>query len=76
MSNISKFGYRVFDYLRRIRYMAIFVDSSDYEGVFNAMLKAMAMGLPCICTDCPVGGARMLIQDGVNGMFVQVGNKD
>ncbi len=68
-------GY-VSDVNERMRYAAIFVNSSNYEGISNAMLEAMAMGLPCICTDCPVGGARMLIQDGVNGILVQVGNKD
>ena len=53
---------------------AMYVNSSDREGLSNAMLEAMAIGLPCICTDCPVGGARATIRDGENGLLVPVGN--
>ena len=27
------------------------------------MLEAMSIGMPIICTDCPIGGARMMLQD-------------
>ena len=40
------------------------------------MIEAMAIGLPTICTDCPCGGARMVINDGVNGLLVPVGDKE
>ena len=53
---------------------AMYVNSSDYEGISNAMLEAMAIGLPCVCTDCPVGGARATIRDGENGLLVPVGD--
>lgn len=53
-----------------------FLSSSDYEGLSNSMIEAMAIGLPCICTDCPIGGAKMMIQDGVNGLLVPVGDVD
>lgn len=53
----------------------MFVSSSDYEGLSNSMLEAMAMGLPVICTDCPCGGARMVIDHGTNGILVPVNNK-
>lgn len=55
---------------------AIFVMSSDYEGLSNALLEAMAMGIPCISTDSPPGGARMVIKNGQNGLLVPVGNKE
>lgn len=54
---------------------AMFVSSSDYEGLSNSMLEAMAIGLPVICTDCPCGGAKMVIDHGTNGMLVPVNNK-
>lgn len=53
---------------------AMYVNSSDYEGISNAMLEAMAIGMPVICTDCPIGGARSVIQNGVNGILVPVGD--
>ena len=52
----------------------MFVSSSDFEGISNSMLEAMGMGLPVVVTDCPVGGARMVIQDGINGLLVPVGD--
>lgn len=51
---------------------AMYVNSSDYEGISNAMLEAMAIGLPVICTDCPIGGARQTIIDHENGLLVPV----
>ena len=59
-----------------IRKSSMFVSSSDYEGISNSMIESMGIGLPCICTDCPVGGARMMIRPGENGMLVPVGDVD
>lgn len=53
-----------------------FVLSSDFEGLSNSMLEALAVGVPCICTDCPPGGAREYIEDGVNGLLTPVGDVD
>ena len=53
---------------------AMFVSSSDYEGISNSMIEAMAIGLPCICTDCGGGGAREMIVDGENGLLVPIKN--
>ena len=58
------------DVHERIKDAAMFVSSSDREGISNSMLEAMAIGLPCVCTDCAGGGARMMIEDHVNGLLV------
>ncbi|MBQ2901203.1 MAG: glycosyltransferase family 4 protein [Agathobacter sp.] len=52
----------------------IFVMSSDYEGMPNALMEALTVGVPCISTDCPCGGPRMLIKNGENGLLVPVGD--
>ena len=57
----------------RIKDAMMFVSSSDYEGLSNSMIEAMAIGIPTICTDCPCGGARMIIENGKNGVLVSVG---
>ena len=55
---------------------AMFVSSSDYEGISNSMLEALAIGLPTICTDCPVGGASLAISSGKNGILVPIKDKE
>ena len=53
---------------------SVFVSSSDFEGMSNSMLEAMAIGLPVVCTDCPIGGARMVIKNNINGILTPVGD--
>lgn len=53
---------------------AMFVLSSDYEGISNSMIEALSMGVPVISTDCPVGGSRTYIEDGTNGILTPVGD--
>lgn len=55
---------------------SLFVSASDYEGISNSMLEAMAIGLPTICTDCPPGGAKSVISNGINGVLVPVGDTE
>ncbi|MBR1547399.1 MAG: glycosyltransferase [Prevotella sp.] len=58
----------------RILNAKMFVLSSDFEGIPNALIEAMSVGLPCISTDCRPGGARLLIENGKNGLVVAPGN--
>lgn len=48
----------------------IFVLPSNSEGMPNALLEAMALGLTCIATDCPIGGPRVIIDNEKNGILV------
>lgn len=54
---------------------SMFVLSSDYEGMPNVLIEAMASGLSCIATDCPIGGVHALMTDGVDGLMIPVGNE-
>lgn len=54
----------------------IFVLSSDFEGMPNALMEAMALGIPVISTDCPCGGPNSLIENDTQGILVPTRNVD
>lgn len=58
------------DVSNAIKDYSCFVLSSDFEGLPNALMEAMALGLPVVSTDCGGGGARVLIDNGKNGFIV------
>ena len=49
----------------------VFVLTSNYEGLPNALIEAMSSGLICISTNCQTG-PKDLIKDGKNGFLVPV----
>lgn len=54
--------------LARLQNADIFLLSSLSEGISNAVLEAMACGLPIVTTDC--GGMREAVTDGIEGFVV------
>lgn len=67
---------KVRDLPERIGKSEMFALSSDYEGIPNVLIEAMAVGTPCVSTDCAPGGAASLIDNGENGILVPVGDAD
>lgn len=53
----------------------IFVLPSDYEGMPNALMEAMTVGVPVISTDCPCGGPRTLIENNSQGLLFPCGDE-
>lgn len=62
--------------LNKIKDAAMFAITSNFEGLSNALIEAMSIGLPCISTDSPPGGARMIINNGFNGILIPIGGKN
>ena len=60
--------------IEQIQDASLFVLSSNFEGMPNALIEAMCLGIPCISTK--VSGAIDLIENGKNGLLVEVGNVD
>ncbi len=61
---------------REMRDASLFVLSSDYEGLPNALMEAMALGIPVVSTDCSCGGPREVIEDGVSGLLIPTGSEE
>lgn len=64
------------DVLEKLKNCKLFVLSSNYEGMPNALMEAMASGTPCISTDCPCGGPKELISNGVSAILVPTNDVD
>ena len=62
------------DIHEKIKDAQIFVLSSDFEGLSNALLEAMMMGIACISTDC--AGSDEVIENKTNGILTGVGKED
>ena len=64
---------QVVDYIKNAD---IFVLASMHEGMPNALIEAMAMGLACVATDVPSKGCQVIINNKINGLLVPVQNKE
>mgnify|MGYP001198529537 CR=1 FL=1 len=66
------FAVNPYAWLSRAR---LFVLSSRWEGSPNALAEALALGVPCVATDC-LSGPRELLADGRYGPLVPVGDAE
>lgn len=64
------------DIFRKMYDASLFVLSSDFEGLPNTLIEAMALGIPCISTDCKPGGAREIITQKKDGIIVPRNNAE
>lgn len=64
------------DVAERIERASVFLLTSYSEGVSNALIEALALGLPVIATDVPSGGTEELMTDGVNGLVIPAGDQE
>jgi len=58
------------DVHERIKDASLYILTSHYEGMPNALMESMALGLPCISVDCSGGGPKALINNGINGVLI------
>jgi glycosyltransferase involved in cell wall biosynthesis len=63
-----------FDIPVLLQTMDIFVMTSRNEGMPNAAMEAMAMGLPCVVTD--TGDSHEVVRDGETGYVVPIGDEE
>lgn len=51
----------------------MYILTSKSESWCNALMESLALGIPCIATDCDFG-PRAMIQNGINGILTPVGD--
>lgn len=64
------------DVHKYMRSADMYLMTSDYEGISNALAEAMAIGLPVVSTDCSGGGAAFLVKNGESGYLINCGDLD
>lgn len=55
---------------------SVYALTSDWEGLPNGLMEAMAMGIPCVATDCPCGGPAEIMENEKNGLLIPIKDKE
>lgn len=76
ISDSVKFEGQVKRIVDHIKNASIFILTSNFEGMPNALIEGMAMGMACISADFPSGAAPEIITDGVDGFVVPMNDVD
>ncbi|MCP3959950.1 MAG: glycosyltransferase [bacterium] len=58
-----------------LRQADLFVSTSDFEGLPNALIEAQGLGAPAVATRCPFGPDE-IVEDGVTGRLVEMGDAE
>lgn len=58
-----------------IRSADLFLSTSDFEGLPNALIEAQGLGLPAVATRCPYGPDEV-VDDGETGLLTAPGDAD
>jgi glycosyltransferase involved in cell wall biosynthesis len=56
-----------------MRHADLFLSTSDFEGLPNALIEAQGLGLPAVATRCPYGPSE-IVDEGVTGSLVAPGD--
>ncbi len=62
------------DLLATVKSASVLVLNSSYEGLSHVLVEAAMLGVPIIATNA--GGNNEVVEEGVNGILVPVGNTD
>lgn len=54
----------------KIKNARLLIMTSDYEGIPNTLIEAFQAGIPIVTTDCSPGGAKIVVDNEVNGYVV------
>ena len=49
---------------------------SKYEGMPNALIESVCIGIPSIASDCPAYGGRTVVDNGKNGFLLEIDDKE
>lgn len=61
---------------KQIAEAEVFAFSSDWEGLPNTLLEAMALEMPIVATDCPCGGPGTVLKNEVNGLLIPIKDEE